>query len=313
MINKKLLSLFLSSIALVSSFQFSYADNEKIKTAKLIKNTLNGQIDWLNRVIRVKGQSALPDVGGIAQKRLKARVGARMEAYRNLAELVSGVQVSSESTVNNFVTESDIVKLRVDAVVKGARQSGREKILSDGSIEVELYLPMFGNGSLASALDLGNYAKNKSTLANLLPYMVATTNDFAIVEEKQKEKKSYKISENNLSNITGLIIDASNLAVEPAMAPFIIGGGRIIYTGSKIDIDPETIVKYGITEYTDDIEKAKKNIDRVGKSPLVIEASGATGNPTKTNILLDEINITNLLEANEKTKFLSKLGVLIVI
>lgn len=313
MINKKLLSIFISSIALVSSFQFSYAENENLRSSKLIKNTINGQIDWLNQVIRVKGQSALPDTGGAAQKRLKARVGARMEAYRNLAELVSGVQVSSESTVKNFVTESDVVKLRVDAVVKGARQSGREKILSDGAIEVELYLPMFGNGSLASALDLGNYAKNKSTLSKIIPYMVATTNDFTIVQEHEEENKFYKVSENNLSDSTGLIIDASSLAVEPAMAPFIIGGGRIIYTGSKIDINPETIVKYGITEYTDDIEKAKKNIDRVGKSPLIIEASGATGSPTKTNILLDELSIKNLLDANEKTKFLSKLGVVIVI
>lgn len=291
----------------------TYAENNDVVNQKLIKNTNNGQIDWFNKVVRVKGQAAQPDTGGVAQRRLKARVAARMDAYRNLAELVNGVQISSETDVKNFITENDVIKLKVDAVVKGARQSGREKILSDGSIEVELYLPMFGNGSLASALDLGNYATNKTTLSYILPNMVASTSDFAIVEDSKTNKNSYKISGIDTNNVTGLIIDASSLAVEPAMAPFIVGGGRIIYTGNKIDINPETIVRYGITDYTDDIEKAKKNIERIGKSPLIIEASGATGNPAKTNILLDELSLKNILDANQKSNFLSKLGVVIVI
>lgn len=293
--------------SMLSCFNLTQAE-EQI-SQKLIKNTANGQIDWFNKVIKVKGSGAPSDSGGIAQRRLKARVAARTEAYRNLAEAINGVQVSSETNVKNFMVTNDVIRLRVDAVVKGARQSGREKLLPDGTIEVELYLPMFGNGSLAGALDLGNYAKNKSTLAYILPFMVASANDFTIAENSQPVKVAADIP----GNVTGLIIDASTLGVEPAMAPFILGGGRIIYTGNKIDIDPETIVKYGITDYTDSIEKAKKNLERVGNSPLIIQASGATGKPSRTNILLDELSIKNILEANQKSNFLTKLGVVIVI
>ncbi len=306
MLNKKLITSFIVLVGVVSSVSITQA--EETKSLKLIRNMPNGQIDWLNKVIRVKGNGVPPDSGGITQKRLKARVAARIDAYRNLAETVECVQVSSETDVKNFVAENDVIKLRVDAVVKGARQSGKEKLLPDGSIEVELFLPMFGNASLATALDLGNYAKNKTTLAYTLPIMVASLNDFAITESK-----SYKISENINTDATGLIIDASSLEIEPAMSPFIIGGGRIVYTGSKFDIDPKTIVKNGITDYTDSLEKAKKNIERIGNSPIIIEASGATGIPSKTNILLDELSINNLINSNEKTHFLNKLGVVIVI
>lgn len=312
MINKKFLTLIVGGIIVATGLQSTYAEDNKSTSIKLIKNTATGQIDWINKVVRVKGQAAQPSEGGVPQRRLKARVAARMEAYRNLAELITGVQVSSESNVQNFVTTNDVIKMRVDGVVKGARQSGKEKLLPDGSIEVELYLPMFGNGSIASALDLGNYAKNKTSLSYLLPHMTATLSDFAVIDNNTN-LKSYKVAQNNPANPTGLIIDARDLAVEPAMIPFIVGGGRVIYTGNKIDINPESIVKYGVTDYTDDIEKAKKNVDRIGSSPMIIEAKGATGSPSKTNILLDDLAIKNILDADKQSNFLSKLGVVVVI
>jgi hypothetical protein len=306
-IKKIILSILIASanLLVLTSFKDVSAQNSE----KIIQNIPGGQIDWANKLVIVKGQGAPPNTGGLPQRRLKARLAARTDAYRNLAEIVNGVQVTSETTVKNFVTISDITKLRVDAVVKGARQYGEEKYLSDGSVEINLALSLFGNGSVASALELGNYVKNKETIESFLPdTRIASLNDFAISEKKPEK---IKIADN--SNVTGLIIDASSLGVEPAMSPFIVGGGKIVYAGGKIDIDPDNIVKYGVNDYANDIEAAKKDIKRIGALPMIIEAKGATGKPSRTNILLDEITLQSLKEANEKYKFLNNLNVVIVI
>jgi hypothetical protein len=324
----------LLSLVFVSAnfFPFISGESSAQNSSRLIKNLGSGQIDWANKIVRAVGRGAPPDTGAPSQKRLKARIAARMDAYRNMAEMINGVQVSSETTVENMAVKSDTVKLRVEAFIKGARQFTEEKVMADGSVEIELYLPIFstinktvitidrdnqkvevqptGGWSLASALDLGNYVKNKTTVESLLPYQVAALKDFAL---PGPGKKPDRISLANSGKVTGLIIDATGLGIEPAMTPFIVGGGKIIYAGGRMDIDPDAIVRYGVTDYTTSLDGAKKDINRIGDSPMIIEANGATGKPYRTNVLLDDLTLKNLLEANAKYKFLEKLGLVIVI
>jgi len=270
----------------------------------------NGLVDWKNKVIRVKGFGIPPQVGSQAQKKLKARLAARMDAYRNLAELINGVKVTAETAVDNYTVKSDLIRLNVEAVIKGARQVGLEKINSDSSVEVEIYLPLFGSGSLASALDLGNFIKKYESIQSFIPYRVAFLKTF----KNNDYQTTLKLSENiSLKNFTGLIIDAKDLGLEPAMSPFIIGGGKIIYAGGRIDIDPEKIVKNGVSDYVSDLEEAKNNVQRIGENPLIIEARGATGSPNRTNILIDELTLKQITEADEKDLFLKELKVVIVL
>jgi hypothetical protein len=328
---KLLLSLLIISANFLPFGQIKDVSAEN--NNKLIRNMGTGVIDWGAKIIKVKGRGAPPNTGGESQKRLKARLAARMDAYRNIAELINGVQVTSETTVGNLAVKSDTIKLKIDALVKGARQLGQEKYLPDGSVEVEFYLPLYSKGSnkihitvdtdtndvevttsggwsLANALDLGNMVKSTTTIQSSLPNQVASLKDFALPREKTK---NIRISAANSSTVTGLIVDATGLGVEPALSPFIVGGGKIIYAGGRIDIDPEEIVKYGVTDYTNSMDAARKDVQRIGNSPLVIEATGATGKPGRTNILLDDLTLKNLLDANNKYNFLDKLGVVIVI
>ncbi len=57
-----------------------------------------------------------------AQKRLMAKRAARVDALRNLAEMIYGVRIDSQTTVRDFVTQSDVIRSRLSALIQGARE-----------------------------------------------------------------------------------------------------------------------------------------------------------------------------------------------
>lgn len=71
-----------------------------------------------------------------AQNKLLAKRAAEADAYRKLAESVYGVQLNSETTVRDFVTESDEIRTAVSAFIKGIRL-GQPRYFEDGVAEVD--------------------------------------------------------------------------------------------------------------------------------------------------------------------------------
>jgi hypothetical protein len=68
--------------------------------------------------------TSAPDVDAqiTAQQRLMARRAAKVDALRNLTETVYGVQITSNTTVRDFITQSDVVRARLDALIQGAEE-----------------------------------------------------------------------------------------------------------------------------------------------------------------------------------------------
>lgn len=76
------------------------------------------------------------------QQRLMAQRAAKVDAYRNLAEQVYGLQISGSTTINAFATQSDSVRAYVEAFLRGAKITNVQ-LLQDGTYEAtaELDLP----------------------------------------------------------------------------------------------------------------------------------------------------------------------------
>ena len=62
-------------------------------------------------------------VANQAQKRLMAVRAAKADAFRQLVEIINGVHVNSETVVKDFVTESDVIKTKVEGLIKGIKKA----------------------------------------------------------------------------------------------------------------------------------------------------------------------------------------------
>lgn len=75
-----------------------------------------------NKIIDTIGYSALSTYKQYprTQQILLAVRGAKLDAYRNLAEEVHGVRIKGNTTVKDMITENDSYRAFVDSVVRGA-------------------------------------------------------------------------------------------------------------------------------------------------------------------------------------------------
>lgn len=71
-----------------------------------------------------------------AQNKLLAKRAAEADCYRKLAESVYGVQLTSDTYVRDFITESDQIRAGVDTFVRGIRL-GQPRYFEDGVCEID--------------------------------------------------------------------------------------------------------------------------------------------------------------------------------
>lgn len=163
----------------------------------------NGQVNWTEQFIEAKGQSVIDNekFKNPAQAKLMARRGAIVEGQRNLLEIIKGVNVTSETTVNDMITSSDFIYTRVDGVIKGAQMVG-EPVEKDGFIEVKMRVPLYETNGVASAV-----YDNVPALKN-----VKTVND--VIAEVPPELKDQVLE--------GLAFNLNGKKFDPSMFPVIV-------------------------------------------------------------------------------------------
>ncbi|MFP4435041.1 MAG: hypothetical protein ACLFTN_11295 [Phycisphaerae bacterium] len=73
-----------------------------------------------------------------ARGRLMAERAARVVAMRRLAERIKGVHISSKTTVRDFVTESDEIRMGMQTFLRGAKEVGMRYHDDELIVEVEM-------------------------------------------------------------------------------------------------------------------------------------------------------------------------------
>ena len=283
-------------------------------------------MDWSgDSKITVQGMGVAPTYAVNAiQARMLARRAAVVDAYRQLAEMVKGVNVDSETTVENMMVTSDVTKTKVTALIQGARIVS-EQAVDGGGYTVTMEMSVFGaSNSLATAVlptntvptsfpapDASVPASTPSSVqvnVQVTPGTTqtpATTIPSVTTPSHQGSSAAAAPAGQAIGGYTGLIVDCRGLGLKPVMSPVIKNAnGEPIY-GYK-NLDSATVIANGMASYTTDLSKAS----RAGSNPLVVKAVGLdnhNGNP-----ILSVADANRVLIENGASGFLDRTNVVFV-
>lgn len=252
-----------------------------------------GSVDWQKGVIRATGIGA----GKPAYQkknpgiyRAQAKRAALMDAQRNLAEAIRGVHVTADSTMEDMFLKSDIVRTRVDSIIKSMTEVS-SKYNEEGTYEVVLEMQIFGGqNSLSSAAFLPFKDEPKVTFA--------APTDITIINQPTVINNKY----------TGLIIDCSGMNLNCVMSPVIKDiSGKKIYGHQNLDIDK--IIANGMASYADSAND-KISQSRAGNNPLVVKAVNLAD--LNANPVVSVADADKILAANQHDKFLDNCAVVFI-
>ena len=238
------------------------------------------------------------------QARMLARRTAIVDAYRQLAEQIKGVNVDADTTVENMMVTSDVVRTHVSALVQGARIV-EEKDLGGSGYSVTMQIPVFGvSNSLASAVIERPQAKETfpPVVPKVQPSVPLPASEYGFPSSTQPvygkgSSASSAPAGRAIGGYTGLIVDCRGLGLKPVMSPVIKNAeGTPIYGYKNLDYDK--VIENGMAGYTTDVSRAS----RAGSNPLIVKAvslDNHNGNP-----VLSVADANRVLIENGATGFL---------
>lgn len=287
------LSMSLTSVAP------AIASADDVSVQVNVQQNVKGSVNWAKGAeadVEAWGVGLPPENVPAARGTALARRAAIVDAYRQLAETIKGVQIDSETTMRDLAIESDVVSTKISALVKGARIV-EETVNDDGSYNVRMAIPLYGVKSVAA---IAVPEAKEAILPEAVPEI---SEDYIPAPEVKAQAASY----------TGVIVDAAGLGLEGTFSPVIYDvNGRAIY-GMR-NIDKDFAISQGMVEYSSDLQAASAN-SRAGSNPLVVKAVSVRGGGNSVNPVNVVVSVEDgdkILYANEKSGMLESKAVVFV-
>jgi hypothetical protein len=271
-----------------------------------------------------------------AQARLMALRAAKIDAQRNLLEVINGVRVTAGTTVKDMTLESDIIGTRVKGMLQGAFETASDVTLQDGNWVASVTMAVCMD---KTALE----CRAKPTLAAITqPSLVVTPEEdrfgvadlpaaavavvqtevavpvVAMVEATADVEATNAdstviatvASEGNValqnSRVTGLILDASALNYTPMLDVRVrTQRGKELYGPGHVPMGSDWL------HWAPSLESAQNMEEIIGESPIVIvpEALGEA-----TELVVNDADAIALFTSNTLNQdFLASGKVIIVV
>lgn len=274
-----------------------------LQAREVIDSSGSCKINWTQGFISCEGESAE------GQSSYGAKISAKVIAQRNLLEVIKGVSIDSEVTVSDGMLSSDIIKSRVQGVIKGGQILSNNYNSTSKSAIAIIKLEM-GKDLLSALLsDPTKLSWNEKiqkawdgfnfiTSANASTYSQQDKETIKKLLDDMRERGDAKGSEylsdvlDNIDNnqYSGILIDISGIAnFEKAMIVKLVDeGGAEIYPSTVLD--KATLVKKNTSVgYMYGIQDAREN-KRVFDKPVEFKAQKVYKN-RKSNIVLTKSQI----------------------
>ncbi len=257
-----------------------------------------GKVDYGNRTIQATGIGFIPEnVINAGQARRAAMRIAKKDALRQLIEIVNGVNVTSETTVSGAMF-NDVIKSQVQGAIRGARQVGETRYLSDTSVEVTYEVSMN---------DISRVLLPMAEKAPTLNYGETTaTNPTAEATTISANATSTPTS----GGVTGIIIDGTGLGLRPAMSPRVLDqSGNVIYGPGNYSREYATL--NGVVGYTKTADQAKSDA-RVQGNPLILRGASASGS-SQTDIIISNEDAARMIRTDRSAGLLKDCRIIFII
>jgi len=261
----------------------------------------NGSINYGDRTIQAIGIGFIPEnVINAGQARRSAMRIAKQDALRQLIEIVNGVNVTSETTVSGAMFD-DMIKTQVQGAIRGARQIGQPKYLSDTSVEVVYEVKM---------ADISRVLLPMAEKAPTLTFddtNVSVSGTVAATPEQQQAGTDTGVKS---GGVTGIIIDGTGLGLRPAMSPRILNqGGSVVYGPGQYSRD--YAAANGVAGYAKSLDQAKSDT-RVQGNPLIIRGASTSGS-TSADVIISNADAGKLAVADRAAGLLKNCRVMFVL
>jgi hypothetical protein len=281
---------------------------EKISMNDWVEKVGQGSVNWSAGYIEAVGIGAPSDktIGKINARPMALRA-AKVDAYRNLLEVTKGVRIDSTTTIKDFTVESDVINTQVDGLVKGAVLVDQQ-YMSDGTVEVRLRMPLYGNLSqviIPAAIEKRKEVKPPEPPAPIAPAPAPTTPAPATpapvaAAPAAPAPPAY----------TGMVVDARGIQARPAMSPRIFDeDGKEVY--GSANVDREFAVQQGMSGYARDLTAAQSN-QRVTANPITVKALKTSG-PGKSDLIISNADAQQIKASAQNMTFMQKCRVMVVL
>jgi hypothetical protein len=263
------------------------AEQEEQIAAGETKQAAAGKALWTAGSIEVVGEAtcdidvALSD----ADCYVSARRAAIVLAQEKLSEMVNGIVVDSETTLKNELLQSSRLRTKTIGIIRGAEIFHEDRVaLADGSIlaRVWMRLPLYGEDGLAGAV-----LEHAASIAIERP-VPAFEFSGAPVE----------------SPYTGIIVDATALEAQPAMAPKLLVLEELGAALSIEHVDLGIAGEIGIVAYAGTLEDARALTERIGENPLIVTAVASHGSTASDLVVASEDGVV-LAEADPEGRLIN--------
>ncbi len=262
----------------------------------LLSGTAMAATDITGGVIRVEG------VSGVGQSFALKRIAAKVDAQRLLAEQIHGVQIDSNTTVENAIVTSDVVKASVSGVVKGAREVS---CTTDeyGYVHLVMELPLYGGAnSLAAAVIPNVPQQGFLPPSDIIP---VDTKPAAPAVTTNPNQATVGNLYGATGQYTGLIVDCSGLGLQTAMAPALYTDGKKVVYGLE-NFSHEQVINRGYVGYSN---SASSGVQRAGSNPMIVKAQSVEH---FFNPVISKDDAAKILAENQMNGFLSTGNVVFV-
>lgn len=228
------------------------------------------------------GKIVVEGIGGAGQTMSNGYRAATVDAYRLIAEEVHGVQIDADTTVENSILTSDIIKTKVNGVIKGAKVVSRS-VDGNGYYHVVMELSVYGGANSLAAAVLPQVPQkgflppsdiipvDKIAGAALKPESTGVNAAAPTVPATQVPAAN-QATVGNLygatGQYTGLIVDCSGMGLQTAMAPAVFTEGRKVVYGLE-NFSHDQVINRGYVGYS---KSLTAGVERAGSNPMIVKA-----------------------------------------